>query len=127
MGSRSRERSRRVDRALVQGESAISAAAEHPSRKVSSAPPVLSPAANACAGWFRKLARALKVCRLYRTQNAVVVQARDKVLETLAGMVAEQAGITLRFTPSEIYLEDETVVRPRPPASGEESGGQSGE
>lgn len=73
----------------------------------------LSPAAIACAAWFRRLARALKVCRLYRDDNAMVIQARDQVLAVLQEQVRESGGWTLHFTPTEIYLGNELVVQPQ--------------
>jgi hypothetical protein len=88
--------------------------------------PVLSPAAQACAAWFRKLSRALKVCRLYKTDNTVVVNGRDQVIEGLAKLVEECGGITFRFTPSEILLGDEAVVRPKAKADPDDAMG-SGE
>ena len=66
----------------------------------------MSPAAQACANWFRKLARALKVCRLYKINNALVVQTREQVLGMLQQLVIEADGLSFRFTPSEIYLNN---------------------
>ena len=83
----------------------------------------LSPAAQACSSWFRKLARALKVCRLYKTDNTVVLQAREQVLNALVKLLEENGGWALRFTPTEIWLNDEPVVTPsgRPTAERHET------
>ena len=44
----------------------------------------LSPEAQACAGWFRQLARTLRVCRLYKTapvnNNLVLAYVGEHVL-----------------------------------------------
>ena len=87
----------------------------------------LSPLAGHAASWFRKLARGLKVCRLYKTDNAVVVQAREQVLGGLEKLIADNGGLALRFTPSEIYVNDEVAVRPKSRSSREESAHSSGE
>jgi hypothetical protein len=87
----------------------------------------LSPAAQACAAWFRRLARALKVCRLYKSDNGVVVQARGQVLDLLAKLIAENGGWALRFTPTEIHLGDEPVVRQKTRGPREEASAASGE
>jgi HEAT repeat protein len=75
----------------------------------------LSPAANATAVWFRHAARALKMFRLYRGEdNAVSTALRDTVSEGLERILAAHGNLNLRFTASEIWVGDETVVRPMP-------------
>jgi hypothetical protein len=67
------------------------------------------------------------VCRLYKNDNTMVVQARDQVLEALQRLVRENNGWSLHFTPSEAYLGDEPVIRPRVPGHGEEDLASTGE
>ena len=87
----------------------------------------LSPAATACASWFRRLSRGLKVSRLYKEDNALVLQARDQVLDALQKALAENRGWTIHFTPSEAYLDDEPVIRPRVQGKDEEETQSAGE
>jgi hypothetical protein len=107
-------------------ESTISIAPE-PSVTKSASQRELSPAAASCEAWFKRLARALKVCRLYRDDNVLVIQARDQTLDALQRLVAENNGWTLYFTPTEAYLDDEPVIRPIVRGRGEEAQPSSGE
>lgn len=71
----------------------------------------LSPAGQRAANFFRSLARALKSCRLYRRDNPVVSQMRDQLLAQLNEDLESGGAWLLRFTPFEIFLVDEPVVR----------------
>jgi HEAT repeats len=73
--------------------------------------PQLSPEAQACAGWFRQLGRALKVFRLYKPDNPVVLQAQQAVTGSLQTLLREHQGWDLRFSASAIFLSEEAVVR----------------
>jgi HEAT repeat protein len=108
-------------------EATISAASESAPRKAAPNLPVLSPAAQGCAAWFRSLARSLKVCRLYKTDNSIVVKSRDGVLDGLARLVVDYGGLAFRFTPTEIYFAEEPVVRPKLQATSDESMASIGE
>src|SRR3989449_7036148 len=82
-----------------------------PARVLASRDP--TPGALAAAAWFRRLARALKACRLYKSENSMVAHNRDQVLESLQGLLRESHGWTLRFTPTEIFVNAESVIRPK--------------
>ncbi len=70
----------------------------------------LSAAARSCASWFRQLARALKTCRLYRTENPLVQNVREGTVVSLLEQVRAHGDWSLRFTPTEILLGQERVV-----------------
>ncbi|MBI1799003.1 MAG: HEAT repeat domain-containing protein [Candidatus Eisenbacteria bacterium] len=72
----------------------------------------LSPYAQHTAVWLRSLARALKMFRLYRSENPVVIATREQIASKLAELVNQHGAMDLRFTPSEIHLVDEPVIRP---------------
>jgi hypothetical protein len=75
----------------------------------------MSPFAQATSLWFRQMARALKTFRLYRGEsNAVSDLLRDAVAGSLERILAEFGTLNLRFTPTEILLEDEAVVKVPP-------------
>ena len=72
----------------------------------------LSEPAQAAAGWFRQLARALKTCRLYRPDNPIVQQVRAQLFTQLNQMLERHGAMNFRITTSEIMLLAEPVVRP---------------
>lgn len=72
----------------------------------------LSPIAQAAALWFRQLARGLKTARLYRTENPIVQGIRDQIADSLTEYLERFGAWKLRFTSSEIHLDDEVIVRP---------------
>ncbi len=78
----------------------------------------LSPEAQAAAAWFRQLARALRMFRLYRVDNPTVVSAQEAVATTLADLLAAHGTLQLRFSATEIRVGDEPVVRIAPRAAG---------
>ncbi len=78
----------------------------------------LSPEAQAAAGWFRLLARALRVFRLYRGDNPVVTSTQEAVTTALAGLLQTHGGWQLRFSPTEVFLADEAIVSAAPGAPG---------
>jgi len=69
-----------------------------------------SAAARACSAWFRQMARALKTCRLYRTENPLVQNVRDGAVEALLQQLRLHGDWHLRFSPTEIFLGQERVV-----------------
>jgi HEAT repeat protein len=80
----------------------------------------LSPEAQAVAAWFRHLARALRVFRLYRGNNPTVLSAQTSVAATLADLLAKHGSLRLRFSASEIRLGEEPIVRVTTRAPGAE-------
>jgi hypothetical protein len=71
----------------------------------------LSPEAQAAAAWFRQLARTLRVFRLYNGNNPTVLSAQETAASALAGLLASHGGWQLRFSATEILLDDESIVR----------------
>jgi len=80
----------------------------------------LSPEAQAAAAWFRQLARTLRVFRLYNGSNPTALSALETTASALAGLLATHGGWMLRFSATEILLDDESVVRVAPLAQGAE-------
>jgi HEAT repeat protein len=80
----------------------------------------LSPEAQAAAAWFRQLARALRVFRLYSGTNLTALNAQEAAASALAGLLATHGGWQLRFSATEIFLEDESVVHMAPMSHGAE-------
>jgi HEAT repeat protein len=74
----------------------------------------LSPEAQAAAAWFRQLARALRVFRLYSGSNLTALTAQESAASALAGLLATHGGWQLRFSATEIFLNDESVVHVAP-------------
>jgi hypothetical protein len=83
----------------------------------------LSPEAQAAAAWFRQLARALRVFRLYSGNNPTALNAQEAVASTLAELLTAHGGWQLRFSSTEIFLDDESVVRVAPRTPGAEDAG----
>lgn len=77
--------------------------------------------AQAAAEWFRLLARAYKIRRLYRPDNPILAQMRDQLHQSLAAQLRRSGSWSLQVTPSEILLGDEAVVRPRRHIEGQEN------
>ena len=77
----------------------------------------LSPEAQAAAVWLRHLGRALRVFRLYRGDNPVVVNAQEVVTSALADLLETDRSWQFRFSATEIFLDEESIVRvvPRTP------------
>ena len=84
----------------------------------------LTPAGQAAHLWFRQLARALRTCRLYRPDSAMVVQIRSQLLQPLLRGIESHGIWNFRITPSEIFLLDEAVVRPAQRLEGDEGVGK---
>jgi HEAT repeat protein len=80
----------------------------------------LSPEAQAAAGWFRQLARAMRMFRLYRVDNPTVLSTQESVAAALADLLAAHGTLPLRFSASEIRLGDEPIVRVTPRSPGVE-------
>ncbi len=80
----------------------------------------LSPEAQAAAGWFRQLGRAMRIFRLYRGDNPVVVEAQEHTAAALTTILSVGEGWVLRFSAHEIHLGDEPVVRIARPVHGQE-------
>ncbi len=73
----------------------------------------LGPHARECSAWFRRLTSALKIGRLHESSNPAAIRARSQIVESMLHLVRESRGWTLRFTPNEILLDHEAVVRQR--------------
>jgi HEAT repeat protein len=84
----------------------------------------LTPAGQTAHLWFRQLARALRTCRLYRSDSAIVAQIRDQLLQPLLRGIEQHGVWSFRITPTEIFLLDEAVVRPAQRLDGEEGVGK---
>ncbi|MGH7730699.1 MAG: HEAT repeat domain-containing protein [Candidatus Eiseniibacteriota bacterium] len=84
----------------------------------------LTPAGQAAHLWFRQLARALRTCRLYRSDSPMVVQIRAQLLQPVLRGIEKHGTWTFRITPNEIFLLDEAVVRPAQRLEGEEGVGK---
>ena len=69
--------------------------------------------AQAAAGFFMQLGRALRTCRLYRRDNPIVIQLREGLHTQLNETLALHGAWQCRITPFEIFLIDEAVVRTR--------------
>lgn len=80
----------------------------------------LSPEAQAAAAWFRQLARALRVFRLYNGSNPTVLNALETTASALAGHLATHGSWQLRFSATEVFLDDESVVHLAPLTQGAE-------
>ena len=80
----------------------------------------LSPEAQASAAWFRLLARTLRVFRLYSGNNLTALNAQETAASALAELLAVHGGWQLRFSSTEIFLDDESVVHVTPQTPGAE-------
>jgi HEAT repeat protein len=80
----------------------------------------LSPEAQAAVAWFRQLARTLRVFRLYSGSNLTALNAQETAASTLVGLLTAHSGWQLRFSATEIFLGDESVVHVAPLAQGAE-------
>ena len=78
----------------------------------------LSPLGQSLFFWLRNFARAVKLARLYRNNNPLVEQVREQVAATLDTILAPHATLTMRFTPADIRVENEVIVRPYVPPPG---------
>lgn len=78
----------------------------------------LSPVGQALFFWLRNFARAVKLARLYRSDNPLVDQVRGQVCAALEEILNAHGTQTLRFTPRDIRIENEIVVRPYIPPPG---------
>ena len=72
----------------------------------------LSPYAQQTANWLRSVARAVKLFRLYKSENPVVADLKTQVASRALELVGEHGAMDLRFTPSEVLLIDEAVIKP---------------
>jgi hypothetical protein len=80
----------------------------------------LSSEGRAAAAWFSRLGRALRVFRLYRGENPVVLEAQEGVATALAELLASQGAWQLHFSAQAIEANEETVVRVVPREVGSE-------
>jgi hypothetical protein len=65
-----------------------------------------------CGSWLRQLVRAAKIARLYRAGNPVVDEARAMVHTKLAEILDRFGAVTMQFTPSEVFVGEECIVKP---------------
>jgi hypothetical protein len=80
----------------------------------------LSPEAQAAATWFRQLARALRVFRLYGGSNPVVQAAQESAVATLAELLPAHGGWQLRYSATEVFFGEEPIVQVAPRTPGVE-------
>jgi hypothetical protein len=80
----------------------------------------LSPEAQTAAAWLRQLARTLRVFRLYNGNNPTALSALETTASTLAEHLATHGSWQLRFSATEIFLDDEPVVQVAPLTQGAE-------
>ena len=78
----------------------------------------LSPEAQTAAAWLRQLARTLRVFRLYDGSNPTALNALETTASALAEHLASRDSWQLRFSATEIFLDDEPVVQVAPRAEG---------
>lgn len=78
----------------------------------------LSPFGQALFFWLRNFARAVKLARLYRYDNPLVDQVREQVATALDEILTPHGTFTMRFTPIDIRVESEVIVRPFVPPPG---------
>ena len=71
----------------------------------------ISPAGQAAEAWLRQLARTLKVYRLYKRDNPIVVHSHDQLLTNLEALLARHGRLSFRFSATEIALGDEVLVK----------------
>ena len=71
----------------------------------------LSPAAQAAEAWVRQLARMLKVSRLYKRDNPIVVNATEQTIKGLRSFLDRHGLVSLRFTATEVWLGEECLVK----------------
>ncbi len=69
---------------------------------------------DTCAAWLRQLVHAGRVSRLYsaKGRNPMVDDARQVVHANLADLLLRFGPLTLRFTPTEVFLGDERIIGP---------------
>jgi HEAT repeat protein len=82
--------------------------------------PEISPETRAAAAWFRQLARALRVFRLYGGSNPLVQNAQEATAAALAEHLSTCGSWHLRFSATEIFLDEEPIVRAASAAPGAE-------
>ena len=73
-----------------------------------------SPAGQALFFWLRNFARAVKLARLYRAENPLVIQVREQVSTALETILNEHGTQTLKFSAQDIRLDREIIVLVRP-------------
>ena len=71
----------------------------------------LTPAGQAAEAWLRQLARTLKVYRLYKRDNPIVVHSHDQLLTNLEALLAKHGRLYFRFSATEIALGNEVLVK----------------
>src|SRR5258706_7191602 len=68
-------------------------------------------AIRAVASWVNQLARTLKTCRLYDSNNPTVVRFREEIASALQRLLDEHGTLVLRFTADDV-LYDEVSLYP---------------
>jgi HEAT repeat protein len=67
------------------------------------------PTAKAVAAWVNQLARTLKTCRLYDSNNPTVIRFREDLADSLDRLLEQHGAITLSFTADDVLFQEVTV------------------
>src|SRR5690349_9438389 len=65
------------------------------------------------AAWLNQLARTLKTCRLYDSNNPTVVRFREDLASSLKSLLDEQGPLVLRFTNDDVLVGDSSLYPAR--------------
>lgn len=80
-----------------------------------------SPAARQVSEWFRQLGRLVRIARTYGPYASLARQARERLIQDMLPLIEYHSPLALRFSPLEIWLRDELLVR----AEANDEGGPS--
>jgi HEAT repeat protein len=98
-----------------------------PAAPVAPGPPRASELATSAAAWLRQLARAAKISRLYRVGNPIAEETRRNVWEKLGEITERHGTFAMRFTPTEVFVGDECIIKPARDADPEAALARAGE
>lgn len=82
-----------------------------------------SPAARQVSEWFRQLGRLVRIARTCGPYAPLARQARERLVRDMLPLLEYHSPLVLRFSPLEIWLQDELLVR----AQADDDGGLSQE
>jgi len=77
-----------------------------------------SPAARQVSEWFRQLGRLVRIARTYGPYAPLSRQARERLIHDILPLIEYHAPLVLRFSPLEIWLRDEVVLKAQPDDEG---------
>ncbi|MEO5987391.1 MAG: hypothetical protein ABIU54_02350, partial [Candidatus Eisenbacteria bacterium] len=80
-----------------------------------------SPAARQVSEWFRQLGRLVRIARTCGPYAPLARQARERLIHDMLPLLEYHSPLVLRFSPLEIWLKDELLVR----AQADDEGGLS--